>query len=171
MPRAMLVPINGTVLAWAMEQAGVDDLELADRVGTSPDVIEQCRVGEAQPSKTQFRRLVSRLRRPSSIYFLAEPPEHDPALRAFRSPPRTTVERHLLDEELRAIQTVERLQRWRAGFVSQRGDDPVDLPPVGQPNQTAAELRATREFLDRSGRSTVWGVVQLRGGQAPSRAP
>ena len=67
MARATYVPINGDVLAWAMEQAGVDDLELAERCGTSPDVVEEWRDGDLEPTKTQFRQLVARLRRPASI--------------------------------------------------------------------------------------------------------
>ena len=72
MARATYVPINGDVLAWAMEQAGVDDLELAERCGTSPDVVEEWRDGDLEPTKTQFRQLVARLRRLRPSYFLAE---------------------------------------------------------------------------------------------------
>ena len=111
MARATYVPINGDVLAWRWSRAGVDDVELAERCDTSPDVVEEWREGEREPTKTQFGRLVARLRRPASIYFLAEPPELDPAIRAFRSPPGAAQERHLLDAELRAIATAERLQK------------------------------------------------------------
>jgi hypothetical protein len=71
MPPATHVPINGDFLAWAMDQAGVDDVELAERCSTSPDVVEDWREGEREPTKTQFSRLVARLRRLASVYFLA----------------------------------------------------------------------------------------------------
>ena len=45
-------------------QAGVDDVELAERCNTSPDVVEEWPEGERQPTMTQFQQLVARLRRP-----------------------------------------------------------------------------------------------------------
>jgi hypothetical protein len=87
------VPINGVVLAWAMAQAGVDDSELAEWCKTESEVVVAWRLGETQPGKTQFRRIVARLRRPSAIYFLPEPPEDDPVIAAFRQAPGERGER------------------------------------------------------------------------------
>lgn len=148
MARATYVPINGQVLAWAMEHAGVDDVELAERCGTSPDVVEDWRQGDLEPTKTQCRQLVARLRRPSSIYFLAEPPDDDPVIRAFRSPPGAKGERHLTDAELRAIQTAERIQKVAKWVRERRGDDPIAIPRfTSTPNRLAAELKTAHEFL------------------------
>ena len=148
MARATYVPITGLVLDWAMREAGVDDEELAERCSTEASVVAQWREGETKPTKTQFRALVSRLRRPSAIYFLAEPPREDPTLRAFRYPPATLGERDLSDPEVRAIRTAERIQRIARWVREQRGDSLVELPPGPS---TGAEItqavRAARQFL------------------------
>lgn len=129
-----------------MEQAGVDDVELAERCETSPEVVAEWRNGDSKPTKTQFRRLVARLRRPSSVYFLSERPADDPVIRAFRSPPGAAQERRLLDAELRAIQTAERLQKVARWIREQRADDPVAIPRYA--GDVNAALRATRGFLN-----------------------
>ena len=147
MARATYVPINGEVLAWAMDQAGVDDVELAEWCTTSPDVVEGWREGELQPAKTQFRRLVARLRRPASIYFLAEPPAADPIIRAFRSPPGATGERHLTDAELRAIQSAERIQKVARWVRERRGDQPIAIPVIESTTKISDALTAAHAFL------------------------
>lgn len=148
MPRPTHVPINGNVLAWAMQQAGVDDVELAERCSTSPDVVEDWREGDGTPTKTQFRQLVARLRRPASVYFLAEPPADDPIVRAFRNPPGATGERHLTDAELRAIQTAERIQKVARWVRERRRDHPVGIPRfTGRTAALNEELTAAHRFL------------------------
>lgn len=149
MPNTIYVPINGDVLAWAMEQAGVDAAELAERCGTTPEIVEGWRAGERQPTKTQFRKLVARLRRPSAIYFLANPPADDAIIRAFRNPPGVEGERVLADAELRAIQTAERIQKVGRWIREQRGDDTVTVPRY-TPNKLTASLKASRTFLSWS---------------------
>lgn len=146
---AIYIPINGDVLTWAMEQAGVDDVELAERCDTSPDVVEEWREGELRPTKTQFRKLVARLRRPAAIYFLVSPPADDTIIRAFRNPPGVSGERVLTDAELRAIQMAERLQRIGRWIREQRGDDAIAVPRYtgGELN---TGLKAARRFLDWS---------------------
>jgi Zn-dependent peptidase ImmA (M78 family) len=149
MPRATYVPINGDVLTWSMNEAGVDDVELAVRCGTTPDVVEAWREGDEKPTKTQFNRLVARLRRPAAVYFLAEPPADDPVIRAFRSPPGATADRELLDAELRAIQTAERLQKIARWVREERGDDTVAIPRI-KPTTTVMgpALTAAHRFLE-----------------------
>jgi Zn-dependent peptidase ImmA (M78 family) len=148
MPRSTHVPINGDVLVWAMEQADVDDVELAKRCETTPDVVEAWREGEAEPKKTQFNKLVARLRRPAGIYFLAEPPADDPVIRAFRSPPGAAARRKLLDEEIRAIRTAERLQKIGRWVREERDDDPVAIPRISQATKFGDALTATHRFLE-----------------------
>lgn len=148
MAQATYVPINGYVLAWAMEQAGVDDVQLAERCKTSPDVVKDWREGKSQPTKTQFRGLVTRLRRPSSIYFLADPPENDPVIRAFRSPPGAKTGRELIDEELRAIQTAERVQKVARWVRERRKDEPVAIPLISPTTKFGPALAQAHRFLE-----------------------
>jgi Zn-dependent peptidase ImmA (M78 family) len=147
MGRAISVPINGDVLAWAMAQAGVDDIELAERCKTSPDVIADWREGDQKPTKTQFNRAVARLRRPRAIYFLAEPPEDDPVIRAFRSPPGQEGARQLTDTELRALRTAERLQKIARWIREQRGDQAIAIPQITEATNINDSLRDTHAFL------------------------
>jgi Zn-dependent peptidase ImmA (M78 family) len=148
-PRPTYVPINGEVLEWAMEQAGVNDVELAERCGTTPDVVADWREGELHPTKTQFNQLVARLRRPSGIYFLAEAPEDDPVIRAFRGPPGSQRARTLTDAEVRALQTAERLQKVARWVRGHRGDAEVAIPRVA-PDAPVSGLALTRahRFLE-----------------------
>jgi Zn-dependent peptidase ImmA (M78 family) len=149
MARAIYVPINGDVLAWAMREAGVDDIELSARCKTTPDVVEAWREGDEEPTKTQFKQLVARLRRPASVYFLKEPPEADPVIRAFRRPPGATNDRELLDQERRAVQAAERLQKIAKWIREQRDDEPVAIPHIPRPpNTKETTLNAAHRFLD-----------------------
>jgi len=131
-----------------MDQAGVDDLELAQRCSTSQDVVEEWLEGEQQPTKTQFRRLVARLRRPAAIYFLEEPPAADPILREFRGPPGAPQARELTDPEFLAIQTAERLQKVARWVRSKREGDSVVLPGFRGGQQFTESIRQARAFLD-----------------------
>jgi Zn-dependent peptidase ImmA (M78 family) len=129
-----------------MEQAGVDDVELAERCGTDPDVVAEWREGTTEPGKTQFRRLVARLRRPSAIYFLREPPEPDPVLTQFRHRPGERGSRDLLDVELRAIRSAERVQKV-SRWIREKGERPsTDLPLLRGMSPNEGANRA-REFL------------------------
>lgn len=150
MARATYIPVTPRVLEWAMAQAGVSDEDLAVRCETSPDVVEDWRRGEAQPTKTQFNRLVTRLRRPSAVYFLADPPEDDSAVRAFRAPTGGASNRELTDKELVAIQSAERIQAIARWVRRDRGDDPVRLPRIDSSIKLGAQTRSARTFLSWS---------------------
>jgi Zn-dependent peptidase ImmA (M78 family) len=148
MARIIHVPINGAVLEWAMREAGVDDDELSARCKTTPDVIEAWCDGDEQPTKTQFNHLVARLRRPASVYFLKEPPEPDPVIRAFRRPPGARDDRELMDAERRAVQTAERLQKIAKWIREQRDDKAIAIPSIPKPRNTKeTALTAAHRFL------------------------
>jgi Zn-dependent peptidase ImmA (M78 family) len=148
MARTVHVPINGAVLAWAMREAGVDAAELSARCKTTLDVIEAWCDGDEQPTKTQFNRLVARLRRPASIYFLKDPPEADEVIRAFRRPPGARDDRELLEAERRAVQTAERLQKIAKWIREGRDDDPIAIPRIPKPpNAKETPLTSAHRFL------------------------
>jgi Zn-dependent peptidase ImmA (M78 family) len=148
MARTIHVPINGEVLTWAMQEAGVSDLELSERCKTTLDVVEAWRDGDEKPTKTQFNLLVARLRRPASVYFLARPPEADPVIRAFRKPPGAKDDRELLDAERRAVQSAERLQKVARWVREQREDAAVAIPRIpSPPNKRENSLSAAHRFL------------------------
>jgi Zn-dependent peptidase ImmA (M78 family) len=155
------VPINPDVLAWAMEQAGIDDLDLAIRCKTSEDAVRAWRTGGAKPGKTEFKRLVGRLRRPSVIYFLPEPPADDPVVSAFRHPPGTTPDRDLIDREQTSIRTAERIQRV-ARWTRERTGHKIAPWPKLAGLEPAEAARQARNFLD-------WGVGDQIGAQSASQ--
>lgn len=141
------MPINPRVLAWAMDQSGVDDVELAFRCKTTPDVVQGWRTGDALPGKTEFRNLVARLRRPSAVYFLPSPPSEDPAIAAFRHPPGVEADRFLIDRELTFIRTAERIQKV-ARWVREKVDQVPDAWPKLASLKPADAAHRARTFLD-----------------------
>lgn len=149
MPKATFVPINGAVLQWAMGQAGVSDAVLARHCKVRNADVAAWRAGSRHPTKTQFTKLVARLRRPASIYFLETPPADNPVVKAFRHPPGKTGARELLDVELRGIQTAERLQRVARWTREQLDSEPIPIPgQADSPNRLGKTLTRARRFLD-----------------------
>jgi Zn-dependent peptidase ImmA (M78 family) len=143
MARATLVPITGPVLEWAMEQAGVDDREVARRCSVPQERVTAWRVGEEQPTKTQFTKLVNTLRRPSMFFFLPSPPETPSIPPAFRHPPGKQGDRALLPSEATALRTARRIQRVTAWIREQHGDQPPVLPEISPnmaPEKAAADV-------------------------------
>jgi Zn-dependent peptidase ImmA (M78 family) len=161
MPKAE-VALNPEVLSWSMRQAGVDDAELAARCKTTPEAVRSWRSGEALPGKTEFGKLVARLRRPSAFYFLPRPPADDPVVTAFRRPPGSDAGRGLIDKEQTSIRTAERIQKVARWTREQTGRPLAPWPRLGGlvPSEAA---RRTRKFLD-------WDVGRQVGARSPSQA-
>ena len=143
MPRATYIPITGSVLRWAINESGRSDSEFAQRVGADSDTVQAWIDGQAQPTKTQFNKIVSTLRRPSAAFFLSEPPQH------LNLPPplRRSVgarNRELDAQELREIRWARRLQQLVAHL---RAEDATDIPqllrftPSNPPSRAARILR------------------------------
>ena len=148
MPTATLVPITGSVLTWAMNEAEIDDQELARRCRVDTGLVQAWRHGDEQPTKTQFKQLANALRRPTSFFFLPSPPATSLIPASFRSPPGKEGDRELSVEEARALRTARRLQRISAWAAKERGDGPVKLPRL--PNNLSPETAANqaRDFLE-----------------------
>ena len=144
MAAATHVPINGSVLEWAMDQAAVSDEEVAARCKVTAETVRLWRQGAALPSKTQFRHLVTLLKRPSAAFFLPEPPTLDDIPPAFRRSP-SAVARALTPKEARAIRTARRVQRVSRWIVERRGEEVSELPRVrrGSAATEAAGLAAS----------------------------
>lgn len=145
MPRATYIPITGSVLRWAIDESGLSNSEFAEKVRTEPDNVQAWISGQAQPTKTQFNKIVSTLKRPSAAFFLPEPPQHlnlPPPLRrsvGARSRP-------LDAQELREIRWARRLQQLVAHL---RANDTIDVPPLPQFAPSDPSVRAARVLRDR----------------------
>ena len=145
MPRATYIPITGSMLRWAIDQSGLSNSEFAQKVGAEPDKVQAWITGQAQPTKTQFNKIVSTLKRPSAAFFLPEPPQH------LNLPPplRRSVgarDRALNAQELREIRWARRLQQLVAHL---REEDSVDLPPLPQFAPSDSSVRAARVLRKR----------------------
>ena len=143
MPRATYIPITGSVLRWAMNESGRSDSEFAQKVGADPGTVQAWIDGKTQPTKTQFNKIVSTLRRPSAAFFLPEPPQH------LNLPPplRHSVgarNRELNAQELREIRWARRLQQLVAHLREEDGTGVPQLPrftPADAPSRAARSLR------------------------------
>jgi Zn-dependent peptidase ImmA (M78 family) len=156
------VQLNPEVLSWAMRQVGVDDVELATKCKTTPEAVRSWRTGEAFPGKTEFAKLVARLRRPSAFYFLPRPPGDDLVTAAFRRPPGAEAGRALIDREQTYIRTAERIQKVARWTREQTERSRAPWPRLGGLEPAEAARRA-RKFLD-------WDVSHQVTAGSPSQA-
>ena len=156
MPRATYIPITGSVLRWAMNESGRSDSEFAQRVGADPDTVQAWIDGKAQPTKTQFNKIVSTLRRPSAAFFLPGPPQH------LNLPPplRQSVgarNRALNAQELREIRWARRLQHLVAHLREENGTGVPQLPRLTPADAPSRAARSLRNRLDVPlARQTQW---------------
>ena len=145
MPRATYIPITGSVLRWAIDQSGLSNSEFAQKVRTEPVNVQAWISGQAQPTKTQFNKIVSTLKRPSAAFFLPEPPQH------LNLPPplRRSVgarNRALDARELREIRWARRLQQLVAYL---REEDATNVPPLPQFAPSDPSSRAAHVLRNR----------------------
>lgn len=124
----IFVPITPSVLKWAMEQVSVSQHEVALRCKVSDLTVAEWLTGEELPTKTQFRNLVSLLRRPSAFFFLPEPPAGAATTAAFRHPPGEDHMRDISRDEAIAIRRAHRLQQVSEWILTSSGSSPLRLP-------------------------------------------
>lgn len=120
------VPITAQVLAWAREEAGLTQIELADRAKLDVDGLKAWEAAESHPTKGQFSRLVGALKRPSALFFLPEPPIQAGMPTSLRSAP--ALGNHKLGpEEARQIRWARRLQELTSWVLKDGGSPEVQL--------------------------------------------
>lgn len=81
---ATSVPITGSVLSWAMAEAGLDPEDLARDLGVSWGTVRGWEEGVEEPNATQFHKLANRLGRPESFFLLPRPPARTPVPASYR---------------------------------------------------------------------------------------
>lgn len=126
MPKTKLIPITGTVLRWAIAEAGFTEEELASRLKVDPGTVRRWETGPETPNTTQFRGLVQALRRPSAIFFLPEPPQRTSIQAQFRGAPGVA-QRALKPEEARWLRKARWLQQTASWLVQELGEEPPDM--------------------------------------------
>lgn len=137
------VPITGSVLAWAREEAALTRADVAASLDVAPDSVRAWEQGEAHPTRGQFSRLAELLRRPTALFFLPEPPSRAGLPTSLRSAPGLMGHR-LSKEEVRQIRWARRLQEIVGWVLRDEDGAPVALPqfsPNGSSLDAAASVR------------------------------
>lgn len=140
------VPISSEVLSWATEQSGWDERELASKLKVEPESLRDWLSGESLPSTTEFRKLVSVLRRPSAMFFLPSPPVEAGLGPEYRSAPGASG-RQLEPDELVQIRSMRRLQRGLSEVLERLDAPRVDMPAVAKGVTPAVAARIARQSL------------------------
>lgn len=137
------VPVTGSVLRWALDEAGLTEADLAAQLRTDPEIVDAWLRGDASPTQGDLTRLSKVLRRPSALFFLPEPPRRHSVPPRFRLG-RGRKERPLVPEELREIRRAKRLQHVVAWLRREREEGSPSVPEVARgsaPAVVAANLR------------------------------
>lgn len=145
------VPITAQVLAWAREEAGLTQIELADRARLDVEGLKAWEAAESHPTRGQFSKLVSALKRPSALFFLPEPPVQAGMPTSLRSAPALGSHK-LGPEEARQIRWARRLQELTSWVLRDGGSSEVRLGQF-RPSQDPVEVAAVER--SQSGISTA----------------
>lgn len=138
------VEITPEVLAWAIEEEGLEPAALAERVGVSLLVFQTWLEGDSRPSKGQFSRLVELLHRPRALFLLPRPPKQSGVPPQLRSAPGL-LNHDLSAVERRMIRRARRIQREASWLLREQGAQATTLPELrsSEPAEVAGQaLRA-----------------------------
>lgn len=148
--RAKLVPITGSVLAWALREANLDVKNLAEELTVPPTTVEAWISGEDLPSTTYFRRLARVLHRPTSLFLLPAPPMESSIPPAFRAAPMVEGGRELLQIEADAVRQGRRVQQITAWLRKRLKASAVSLPLMDEGVTAEDAADNLRSFLNWS---------------------
>jgi Zn-dependent peptidase ImmA (M78 family)/transcriptional regulator with XRE-family HTH domain len=137
---APVVKITPSVLDWAVRDAGLTVKDVADALGEPVGTVHAWTRGDAAPTKKQFERLAKLLRRPTSFFLLARPPQQDDVPVAFRSAPGPAVGAGLTADEAALIRRAKRVQKV-SGWLVQRAQRAAAVVPSVE-SYTAVEPAA-----------------------------
>jgi Zn-dependent peptidase ImmA (M78 family)/transcriptional regulator with XRE-family HTH domain len=139
-----LVPITGSVLRWAIKEAGFSEEELAHRAGTTVEDLSSWEEGTGYPSKTQFGKLADALRRPRALFFLPTPPVNAGLPTSFRQAPG--LKGHTLSPTaIRQVRAARRLQEGASWVLKHSGDSArVNLPRFSTADRPAGAAEEVR---------------------------
>lgn len=139
---------NADVIAWAIDESGYGDDELAGKLskaGVDPAVIATWRCGDTTPTSGQLTALAAVLRRPRSLFYLPQPPKRSMAASLRRTTGSRS--RSLEPTERFALREAQSRQRFVSDLLS--GSAVVELPTASvdmPPQQAAAALREWSEL-------------------------
>ena len=145
------VPITAQVLTWTREEAGLTQVELAESAKLAVESLQAWESAESRPTKGQFSKLVSVLKRPSALFFLPEPPVEAGIPTSLRSAP--ALGNHKLGtEEASQIRWARRLQELTSWVLRDEGSPEASLRQY-RPSQDPVEAASIER--SQSGVSTT----------------
>lgn len=126
MAQRIKAPITGSVLKWAIQESGLSRSDIAAKLKTSEEELEQWQREDSLPSLSQVQRLAQVLQRPSASFFLPSPPKIPTLKLEFRA--ASSANRNTPNAaELRAFRDVSRLQEL-LGWLGQELDLKTAVP-------------------------------------------
>lgn len=151
------VPVTGSVLAWARDEAGLTLVDVAATLGVEPETVRAWEAGTARPTRGQFSKLAKLLRRPSALFFLPEPPRRAGLPTSLRSAPGLMGHR-LSTEEVRLIRWARRVQQIVSWVLRDAMSAEVELPRFSTDAASEDAARAVRALLGISPAEQLsWG--------------
>jgi len=143
--------INPDMLVWARKRVNATPEQVARRVGTSLDVVQQWEDGKKRPTIKQLRTVAKYLERPVSHFYLDEPPD-EPA-------PRIEMRRVFGGDPVsdsfdfaREVQRCMRRRQMTLDLLERLGETPPTLPEpfdtLDDPETVATTVRGTLLAVD-----------------------
>ena len=139
--------ITGSVLTWAINESGLSRGQVADKLRVAVSDIKSWETETTSPSKGNLTDLAKTLHRPSAIFYLPEPPEHQSLPSSLRKAPGPS--KHTLDsKELLKIREARRLQDMLSWIREDASETSIDFPnfAIDKDSEEAAQ-----EFRDTVG--------------------
>jgi len=146
MGKTQLVPITPSVLRWAVRESGYDVHSLASEIGVPDDELQSWQEGSTQPSKTKFDALVAKLKRPTALFFLPEPPDSSLPHVQFRRPHGST-RRGPSPKELRYLREAQRLRATTSWIFREMGIAAASIPQISASTEVEAAAAQIRTIL------------------------
>ena len=141
--RSATVDITGSLVEWAINEAGLTIPEAAEKARLSAESIRAWISDNASPTRVELRRLADAVHRPVALFYLPEPPtvaNVPPALRRLAG----ADQRQLTPDQLRQVRRARRVQRLLASLLAEEGVEPTELPyfpPGHDPATVGAHVR------------------------------
>lgn len=159
MPKT-LVPITGSVLAWAIDESGITRDQIAAKLEISTDDLRLWELEDARPTLTKFRHLARLLKRTPSTFLLPTAPPVTEYAVAFRRP-SGKARKELNPAERRYLREASRLQETTAWLTSELRDEIPDIPELTFKADPETSGEAIRSRLSKVGQvdASKWGTV------------
>lgn len=143
MSKATLVPITPSVLNWAMGESGYTKESLAHDLKIPSETLRGWLEEGRQPSLTEFRKLVSLLKRTPSTFLLPSPPDQSGFTIQFRRPTKAG-RSLLLRKERHAIREARRIQEAISWITNQLDEQLSELPQYSISNDVETVAHSIR---------------------------